>query len=128
MDMPDIASLMLLLPPGPERDKLQHLARVGLAFEAQQHGRKPGFIRQYVAGIVARLPAPVTFGKLLEEMELEAARRATQPGAAVPIETVNRVWGLVTYHHPRKGRVQVTFKTLRNHLTPCKKQCAPKTA
>jgi hypothetical protein len=31
----------------------------------------------------------------------------------------------VTYHDPRRGRVQVTFATLGNKVTACKKNLPP---
>jgi hypothetical protein len=121
----EIERYLSSLPSSPELEKIVRLARVGLAFETQQCGRKHGFIRNYVAALVSKMQPPITFERLLEEMELEAARRATQSGTQSPVETVNRVWELVTYHDPQKGRRQVTFKTLRNHLTPCKKTLIP---
>ena len=109
------------LPPGPQCDEIMVTLRVGLKFQQQQHGRRPGFLHRYIAGIVASTAAPATFDGLLEELELEATRRATD-GEAAPIETVNRVWELVTYHRPRRGRLQVAFGTLRNYFTAARKE------
>lgn len=104
-----------------ERDELLGLVRIGVAFKTQHHGRRPGFLHQYISSIVERMEAPVTFEKMLEELELEAARRNLHGEEGKPVEIVNRVWALVVYHHPTKGRQQVTFKTLKNILTFCKK-------
>ena len=104
---------LLALPPGPERDELLGLVRIGAAFRSQHRGRRPGFLRNYVAQLVPRLPRP-TFEGLLGELELAAMRRDLLGVEASPIERVDREWQVVTYHDPRHGRRQVTFKTVRN--------------
>jgi hypothetical protein len=98
--------------------------RLGMKFRQQHSGRRPGFLHHYIADLVARIESPATFKQLIDEIETAAARRnlAALGEALPPIETVNHVWGLVTYHHPRRGRLQVTFGTLRNYLTVAKKE------
>ncbi len=121
---PDLATVTALaetLPAGPARDELLRLAQVGAVFCAQQRGRRRGFLHNYVAKLAGRLPAPPTFADLLEEMELEAARRALDGESASPVEKVNRVWELVTIHIPGRASRQVPFATLRNVLTVCRK-------
>lgn len=108
------------LPPSPERDRVLNLVRLGLSFEQQQRlGKRPGFLKGYLLKLLARIENP-TFDRLLEELELEAVRRGMHGDAASPIEKVDRIWQLVTYHHPRTGRQQLTFKTIRNKFTWCK--------
>jgi hypothetical protein len=58
----------------------------------------------------------------LYELELEAARRELAGEKASPIEKVDRIWEVLTYHDPKKGRMQMPFGTLRNQLTQAKKQ------
>lgn len=109
------------LPPSPERDELLALVRLGLSFQKHHRvGKRPGPLKAYLLKVSGRIEAPVTFEKLLEELELEAVRRNMHGIAASPIEKVDRVWEIITYHHPRAGRQQLTFKTLRNKLTWCK--------
>ena len=116
-------TLLRYVPAGPTRDELLELVRTGAKFLQQQHiGRRPGFLRRYVTNIVALLDSP-TFENLIDELELEAARRGfseTSKGRP-PIEEVNRIWDLVKYHDPKRGEVQVTFGRLRNILTSAKK-------
>ncbi|PTR07108.1 hypothetical protein C8R32_10864 [Nitrosospira sp. Nsp5] len=109
------------LPPGPERDQIIGLVNLGLSFQQQQNkGRRPGPLKAYLLKLIQKIDGPVSFDRLLEELELEAVRRDMHGTAASPIEQVNRVWAIVTYHHPRNGRQQLTFKTIRNKLTWCK--------
>lgn len=109
------------LPPSPERDELLALVRLGLSFKKYHGvGKRPGPLKAYLLSVTARMETPLTFDTLLEELELEAARRNMYGTAASPVEKVDRVFELVTYHHPRAGRQQLTFKTLRNKLTWCK--------
>lgn len=110
---------MRYIPSGPRRDELLGLVRIGITFKNQQTGRRPGFLHRYIVGIVGRMAQPVTFDGLLAELELEAVRRESDEG--VPIERVSRSFLLITYHHPRKGRLQVAFGTLRNIFTQAKK-------
>ena len=112
---------MRFIPEGPKRDELLGLVRIGIIFSQQQHaGRRPGFLHRYVAGIVARMAPPVTFERLIEALELAATRR--NGGDETPIEHCSRAFELLTYHDPRKGRLQVTFGRLRNIFTEAKRE------
>jgi hypothetical protein len=109
------------LPPSPEREELLALVRLGLSFQKHQRvGKRPGPLKAYLLKVAGKLESPVTFEKLLEELELEAVRRNMHGTTASPIEKVDRVWEIITYHHPRTGRQQLTFKTIRNKLSWCK--------
>lgn len=108
-----------------DSEQLAQLLRLGQAFKEQQRGRRPGFLHGFVLQLIKRIEAPVTFAKLLDELQLEATRREMYGEDGRPIEKVNRVWEVVTYHHPRKGAQQVAFKTLRNKFTTCKKFQVP---
>lgn len=110
---------MRAMPPGPERDQVLDLIRFAITFKAQHAGRRPGFLAKEIARIVEKIGEPITFERVLEEIESAAVRR--DRGDEGAFEQVNRVWSLVTYHDPRRGRVQVTFATIRNKLTACKK-------
>src|SRR5690348_3123344 len=111
------------LPPSPEREEILTLVRLGLSFKKQQNmGKKPGFLKGYLLNLLPTIEGPVTFDRLLQELELEAARRDMYGEKASPIEKVDRVWQLVTYHDPRRGRQQLTFKSIRNKLSWCKKE------
>ena len=100
--------------PLPE---LLHLARLGAKFAEQHRGRRPGFLHRELVRVAAG--RRLTFDELLCELELDAARRALY--GAGPFEKIDRVWGLVTLHDPRKGRRQVAFGTVRNLLTKIRK-------
>lgn len=109
------------LPPSPEREELLVLVRLGLSFQKHHRvGKRPRPLKAYLLKVTSRIDTPLTFDRLLEELELEAVRRDMYGTAASPVEKVDRVFELVTYHHPRAGRQQLTFKTLRNKLTWCK--------
>jgi hypothetical protein len=109
------------LPPSPEREEVLELVRLGLSFQKEQRiGRRPGPFKAYLLKLVRNIEGSVTFDRLLDELELEAARRDMYGEKASPIEKVNRVWEIITYHHPRNGCQQLTFKTARNKLTWCK--------
>ena len=131
------------LPQGPERDQIIGLIRLGVKFKSQQVGKRRGFLHTYLDAIVSRMAAPVTFDRLLSELELESARRGrmgpskngnslvanleaahSSRGAreGIPIEHVSRSFLLVTYHDPKRGRVQVTFGRLRNIFTESKQE------
>ena len=62
-----------------------------------------------------------TFSNVLYELELAAIKREQEGEQASAIEKIDRIWGLVTWHHPKRGRLQMPFKTLRNKLTQAKK-------
>ncbi len=119
-DVPERLAVALHPEAPPEvRAELLALVRLGAAFRAQQRGRKPGFLRCYIAEIVARLER-ATFAALLLEMELEAQRREFLGEHASPVERIDRTWELAVLHHPRRGRMHVPFGTLRNLLTLAK--------
>jgi hypothetical protein len=109
------------LPPSPEREEILTLVRLGLSFQRQQNiGKKPGFLKNYLLKLLSAIEGPITFDRLLQELELEAARRNMYGEKASPIEKVDRVWQLVSYYHPRTGRQQIPFKSIRNKLSWCK--------
>jgi hypothetical protein len=108
------------MPAGSARDELLGLVRIGVKFARQQHaGRRPGFLHRYVAAIVSSTAAP-TFERLIEALELAATRR--NGGDENPIEHCSRSFSLLTYHDPRRGRLQVTFGRLRNIFTEAKRE------
>ena len=110
-------------PPGPEREELVTLVRLGLSFRKQQRiGKRPGFLKGYLLKLLPTIEDPVAFDRLLQELELEAARRDMYGEEESPIEKVDRIWGIITYHHPRAGRQQLTFKSIRNNLSWCKEK------
>lgn len=117
-----------MLPPGPERDEMLGLVRLGARFKAQQAGRRRGHLHKYIVDIVSGMKLPVSFDRLLDELELAAARRELQGAAASPIEKVDRVFDLVTHHNPRAGRRQITFGRLRNIFTIAKRERFPPSA
>lgn len=124
MQPPDaeIDQLTGLIPEGPRRAELVELLRLGVAFRAQRCGRRLGFFQRYLQDIIDRLGESVTMAGVLEELEVAAARRNLDGPTASPIEKIDRIWQIVTYHHPKRGRVQITFKTLQNKITLCKKK------
>lgn len=121
MNRPDTATgrLVAYIPAGPDLDELLGLVRIGLAFKGQQVGKRPGFLRRYICALVGQMEPPVTFNRMLDALELEAVRRnLSATGKDLPpIERVNRAMEHVTYHDPTRGRVNVTFGTLRNIFT-----------
>ena len=108
------------LPAGPERDEILGLIRLGAHFKAQQVGKRPGLLARLVLDCARRAGPPYSFAQLLDELALEAARRALHGEQASPVEKVDRVWQLATIHLPKHGGVPVPFKTLQNHLTTAK--------
>jgi hypothetical protein len=117
-----------MLPPGPDLDEMLGLVRLGVKFKQQHLGRRRGHLHTYIAEVVFAMKPPATFNALLEELELAAARRELRGVAASPIEKVDRVFDLVTFHDPRAGRKQVTFGRLRNILTAAKMEKLPASA
>ena len=94
------------LPPSPEREEVISLIRLGISFQKHHRvGKRPGPLKAYLLKVTARIETPLTFDRLLEELELEAVRRNMYGTAASPVEKVDRVFELVTYHHPRAGRL-----------------------
>lgn len=122
--------LVLLIPPGPECDEMLGLVRMAVKFKRQQCGRRNGRLHNYIVEVVSTIKGPVTFEALLDELELAAARRELQraSASASPIEKVDRVWEVVTFHDPRAGIKEVTFKRLQNILTKAKKKRFPTSA
>lgn len=115
----------LYVRSGPEKAEIMTLIRLGLRFRAQQVGKRPGFLHLYVCGIIARMAPPITFEALLDELGLAAIRREAGDARREPIERVSRVYELVTFHDPTRGRQQVTFGRLRNIFTAAKKARFP---
>jgi hypothetical protein len=99
---------------------LTPLARLGAKFKAQQVGRRPGALSRLVLDCARRAGAPYSFAQLLDELSLEAARRELHGERASPVEKVDRIWELLTWH-TKKCRVQTPFGTVRNHLTAARK-------
>lgn len=101
------------LPDGGERDALLELLRIGSAFKTQHQGRKPGYLRQYIHCLVEELETR-SFEGLLRELEYRALMRSLQGERSSPIEKVDRSFELITWHDPRHGRSQTTFKRVAN--------------
>jgi hypothetical protein len=108
------------LPRGKKRDDILVAVRLGLKFKAQQCGKRPGVLSVLVLDCARQAGPPYTFAKLLDQLELAAARRELHGEVANPVEKIDRIWQLVTVHLPRRGRVQVPFASLRRHLTTAK--------
>lgn len=118
-------TLISYVPDGPDRDVLLGLVRLGLQFQQQQQtGKKPGYLANFVLDCAQRAGPPYSFDQLLFEFNRLAAQRESDGERASPVEKVSRSYHLVTLHIPKKGRVQVPFGTLRNHLTEAKKRLA----
>lgn len=109
------------LPEGPERDEALGLIRLGFKIAAQHNGKNPGFLARYLADLAKRINGPLTFESLLLELRYQARVREVQGENASPIESVDVSFELLTFHDPRRGRLQMPFGTLRNHLTTIKK-------
>lgn len=112
----------LYFPPGAERDHVIGLLRLAQKFQQQHVGKKPGVLAKLVFDCAKRAGPPFSFNQVLLELNYLAALREADGERASPIEKVDRSWQLLTIHSPRKGRVQVPFATLRNHLTAAKKR------
>ena len=112
-------ALAQYVPAGPEQDELLGLVRIGIKIKRQQVGRRPGKLSRLILDCTRRAGPPYTFARLLDELSKEAARRELYGAKASPIEKIDRIWDLVTIH--TKRREQVTFATVRNHLTAAKK-------
>lgn len=111
----------LHLPPGPERDEILRLVRIGIAFNDQHAGKKPGALHKLVLECARRGGPPYSFEQLLVELGLEAVRRDLYGECASPVEKVDRAMNLVTVHLPKQGERQIDFRIIRNHLTKAKK-------
>lgn len=114
-------ALVRYVPKGPEQDELLGLVRMGVYFKANHIGKRPGALSRLILDCTRRAGPPYTFARLLDELSLDAARRELHGERVSPVEKVDRIWELVTIHLPRRGRVQVPFATMRNHLTRAKK-------
>ena len=104
------------------RDQIMVLIRLGAKFAPNHHaGGHPGFLRQYITGIVATMEPPITFERLLGELEIQAARRnlAGTGDDLPPVESVNRAREEITYHAKKKERT-ARFSYLRNIFTRAK--------
>lgn len=110
------------LPPGPERDEVLGLIRVGVKFSAQHNGSKPGFMHRYLLGLANGMGGDLSFERLLLELRFEARRRALLGADKSPIEQVDESFELLTWHDPRRGRRQTPFGTLRNAWTGVRKR------
>lgn len=110
-----------LPPDGPVRDELLGLVRIGLAIKAQHTGRKPGFLHNYLLGLAGGMGGELNFERLLLRLRHEAMKRELLSDEAIPVEKVDEGFELLTYHEPRRGRVQMTFGTLRNKWTKVRK-------
>lgn len=117
-------TLVSYVPEGPDRDLLLGVVRLGLQFQQQHTGKKPGYLANFVLDCAQRAGPPYSFDHLLFEFNRLAAQRESDGERASPVEKVSRSYQLVTLHIPKKGRVQVSFGTLRNHLTAAKKRLA----
>ena len=116
-----VALLTAYIPASSQRDELIDAVRIGIKFKLQHDGKKPGALSRLVIECARRAGPPYSFEQLIEEMELSAARRDLHGEQASPIEKIDRIWQLATIHLPKRGRVQVPFGTVRNHLTRAKK-------
>lgn len=111
----------LHLPDGPERDEILGLLRLGVAFNKQHSGKKPGALSRLVLDCARRGGPPYSFAQLLYELQYEAASRQQHGERASPVEKLDRAFQLVTIHLPKQGRRQIDFRIIRNHLTKAKK-------
>ena len=112
-------ALVRFVPEGPERDEILSLIRLGEQFRAQQVGKRPGPLARLVLDCARRAGPQWSFAAVLDQLELEAARREINGERASPVEKLDRIFELVTLHMKR-GRVQVPFASLRRHLTAAK--------
>ena len=113
------------LPPGEQTNQIITLIRLGAVFRSHHVGRRRGFLHRYIDGIVARMVPPVTFDRLLAELEMEAVRRSADDGERIPIERVSRSFEIVKLHDPKHGEQQITFGRLKNILTESKRERIP---
>lgn len=109
------------LPPGPERDEVLGLIRVGWKFTAQRKGRRPGPLAREMLQLAQKPGAALTFDWLLDQLESAAARRSIYGPAESCVTEVNRIRETIIYDDARAGRIQITFKRARNLLTAAKK-------
>lgn len=112
------------LPPGPEREEVLGLIRIGVKFAAQHNGRKHGFLHGFLLDLARGMGGELSFERLLLRLRHEALKRDLLGDEASPMEKVDDGFELLTYHDPRRGRVQMPFGTLRNRWTDVRKKIA----
>lgn len=112
--------LVKALTNDTDREYFLPILRQGIISMSQWNGKKRGALSLLVENCSRRAGPPYSFSLLLDELEKEAARRNLYGVKESIIEKVDRVWEVVTFHH-NSERKQVTFKTLRGHLTAAKK-------
>lgn len=116
------------LPDGQERDEAVRLVRLGAAMAAQHVGRRTGHLHNYILDIIGVLEARSvrpTFKALVHELEVAALRRdlySESPRPVEPVERVDHEEKEIIFHDRSRGRIPVTFRTLRDHLTEAKKK------
>lgn len=110
------------LPPGPERDEVLGLIRIGVKFAAQMTGSKPGFMHRYLLGLADGMGGDLSFERLLLELKVEARKRELLGADTSPVERVDETFELLTWHDPRRGRRQMPFGSLRNAWTGVRKK------
>lgn len=115
MDLADYANEHL--PPGPERDEAVSLIRLGQKFRIQQRGKRKGFLTKYLEAIAERISGKASFDLMLYELGIESSRREVYGEDASPVEKIDWEFELVTYHDPKGGRKQITFKALQNKIS-----------
>jgi hypothetical protein len=121
--LPEGRSSLALAASEKDQTELLTMAALGRAFAAQHgKGRRVGFRHRLVLELCQRIEGMPTFETLLYQLELAAARRRIHGEAASPVESVDRIWELVTIHEPAYGRRQMPFGTLRNLLTFARRQ------
>ena len=82
--------------------------RLGECFARQQCGRKSGFLRSYIRGSSKKRSRPTSAGFLVELR----FRAFVHPGR--PILGVDNEARTMTYRDPRRGEIEVTWKTCAN--------------
>ena len=103
-----------------DKKQLIELSKLAISFKNQQVVKRPETFSRFLTSIVKHMPNP-TFNNVLYQLELAAIKREQEGEQASCIEKLDRIWQLVTWHHPKRGRLQMPFKTLRNKLTQAKK-------
>lgn len=110
------------LPPGPARDELLGLVRLGLKFRQQHGGKRPGAIARLVLECARRAGEPYSFDAVLVELSLAARRRTLLGDRSMIVLDVARDDEFVTVDVPGRGPRDIPFATVRNHLTEAKKK------
>ncbi len=107
-----------------DNQETEKLIALAMKFKAQQKGKRPEFIQRYVNQKVSQMKDP-SFSELLYQLELDAIKRDREGERASPIEKIDRVWEVLTYHD-KKRRIQICFSTLKNKFYRTKKYVKPK--